>query len=522
MTAVSRILYCALFGSGLVIAALALFGPIHGPIPLRTPLNGESWFVVSGVLLLLLRRSGSLAPSQPWRAGKLDVLYVAAVGLITVFVFAGMAQSYFLSDDFVLLRHARSPWNWHTLFETRGADGFFRPLGYLSYIATEKWAGVDAAIWHWIGFALHALTAALVYVFACELGHSRFGAWVAATVFAVHGSHPEAVVWISGRYDLLATFAFLVAAVGFVESWEAVGFRRRVFQAIKVIAMLAAVLTKESADAFPFIAALLLVCYRRHSHKNWSTVAVLFVAAGVPFVYRWILYGGIGGYTGPDGRAMALSINAVAAINGLGFRLWGILAFPINWSTTVGFVLALITFLYLGALASLFAGSSVSRHTVFALAFIPVAALPALSLILIGMNLEKSRVLYLPSIGFCLLLSAMLEPLGRRSQIVIAAVVILFHSAALWHNLNLWREASRVVQAACQEVAKCDSPSREAIVQGLPNSLNGVYAFQNGFSECIAMQHDNPVSEPAISSCRFIWDPTTASVHRLTDSSPPR
>lgn len=434
---------------------------------------------------------------------------LAAVGLIAILSFGWLARSYFLSDDFTLLIQARAPWSWRGVFATRGGDGSFRPVGYLSYVISSRWAGFDPVPWHWIGFLLHAANAGLIYALAASLDFSRFSAWLGATIFALHGSHPEAVVWVAGRFDLLSTFFFLIAALLFVLSWRTTGGRRIFYECIAAVSMICAMLSKESAYSFPLVASLLVFCFVGiNDRRMWMPVLGFFAITAALFVYRWTLLAGIGGY---GGVSFAPSLKALA------LRLWGILFFPVNWSIPAGAELIAGAVIYVMALAWLFMIRADRSQLAFGIGFALLTAAPALTQLLIGLDLEKSRVLYLPCAGFCLIFAALFEPLHQRERIPVAAALILFHGVVLWHNLNGWQRASEVVEAACTAAAKCSSGSGQPVVTGrLPRTLHGVYTFANGFQECVAVKRAGAaISTSEAGECRFAWNATTESLEAI-------
>src|SRR5437868_13349389 len=104
-----------------------------------SPLTMEGWFAVVGLLVVLLRATQLHERKQSVTVAKrVDALALASITLITVAFFAWTTRFYFLSDDFVLLRHAHGPLNWRVLLATPGGDGSYRPIGYLSYVWTAK------------------------------------------------------------------------------------------------------------------------------------------------------------------------------------------------------------------------------------------------------------------------------------------------------------------------------------------------------------------------------------------------
>ena len=120
--------------------------------------------------------------------------------------------------------------------------------------------------------------------------------------------------------------------------------------------------------------------------------------------------------------------------------------------------------------------------------------------------------------GFCLLLAAAATRLNAPSRWAVSIAVLAFHTAALVHNLSAWEYASEKAKSACAAAAVCVAGPQSRIgVIGLPNSLNGVYFFANGFPECVSMQRNyEPVEaelmeaapEAGKFSCVLRWDST--------------
>ncbi len=440
--------------------------------------------------------------------------------VLTITAFWRTTHLYFLSDDFVLLKHASllhgAFW---PLFTSGGGDGFFRPIGYISLAFTSAWAGASPVLWHATALALHITNTVLVYIFAAMLGRSRLAAIFAAALFAIHGTRPEAAVWIAGRFDLLSTFFVLCGLQFFMRSQNELASIGHVYAFASLACMILAILTKESAYVFPFLLALLLVS---DGHWSWQRLAGLisfyFVAVAL-FAYRWILFGGVGGYRDVQtGEPQALTLGVVHTVKALVLRTWAVLWFPINWSREPNKVLAVLVVAYILSVVCLAVVRMDRAELLFALGFVMVSIVPPLHLLLIGSDLGKSRLLYLPSVGFCLMLSLAVDGLRGRVRYVIPGLILAFHFAALQHNLNSWEYASEKAEAVSKAAGKCAGPgTRRIVVSGLPGVLRGVPFFVNGFREAVELQRPgagilvveaisgSPSDGPA-GSCVLVWD----------------
>ncbi len=162
-------------------------------------------------------------------------------------------------------------------------------------------------------------------------------------------------------------------------------------------------------------------------------------------------------------------------------RIWTSLYFPLNWSTDASLPLAWLAVAYMAAILWLAARSRPAGMVWFAAAAILMCTIPVLSLLAGSPSLAGSRVLYLPSVWFAILLALALDGVPGRGRYAVAAIVLVFHFAALQHNLGFWEAASAQVKAACATG-----------VPELSNSINGVPTLANGKAECIEIVHGQP------------------------------
>lgn len=96
------------------------------------------------------------------------------------------------------------------------SKSYFRPLVNSSFILDHLIWGFDSSFLHLENILLHWLNTLLVYFLARQVSFSqgndrKFAAAAAALLFALHPINSEAVIWISGRADLLATTFVLLS-----------------------------------------------------------------------------------------------------------------------------------------------------------------------------------------------------------------------------------------------------------------------------------------------------------------------
>ncbi len=514
-----------------LIAARSLAGPLEWLIAIHSPMNVEGVFGLAMVLLMLVRAMPALeVPEQRRRAlDWLDVIALAAISVLIVGALWRAANFYFLSDDFILLKQSRSYWaRTPRIFLTPGGDGFYRPLTHLSMAFTSIWAGSNPMLWHAFGILMHVLNSILVFFLACAFGLSRLPAYFAAGLFAVHATRPETVVWVAARSDLLATSLVLVALLTFIRSWDASRGKGILYRSLSLLAMVLGFLCKESSYTLPLLLVVFLASRGAlRDRRAWYALVPFFATTAGFLAWRWFLFGGIGGYLNPAGQPEALTIGILPLLKTFGLRLWAVLFFPINWSNQPGSLLGMLLIANLAALWWLSESSAPRRALLLQVAFLLLLALPPLQQLLIGPDLQKSRMLYLPSAAFCLLLATATQNLKPRPRWAVMIAILTFNLAALFHNLGAWEQASREARSACSVAAACATGrSGKIAVVGLPPSVNGVYFFANGFPECVELQRNgdpgavelkkaNPPFERSQFSCVLSWNPKTGELFRV-------
>jgi hypothetical protein len=522
-------LHAVLAALGVAIFARAWFGAISRPVSIGSPLNVEACFALAGFALLAFtaRAATQVTPIRT----RFDVTAAASVFMIAIGAFAGTSGWYFLSDDFLLLRHAQAPLSalqMRLLMTTPGGDGHFGPLVYIFNALCWRAAGSSLAVWHWVGYAIHAVNCVLVYALAAALGYQVRARILSSALFAIHASRPEAVVWVTARFDLLSTLCVLAGLLCLLRGCRAIHPRRGIYFSVAILFMVSGMLMKESAFAFPLLAMLLIAVRCKNPVKEIPVAVVMCTVAAVVFIYRWTLFGGIGGYLDASGRSQFLSLTPLVAVKSLGLRLWSSLFFPINWTIPVSKLLAAVTGAYIVVLAVLFYSGATRRGFIASIGFTLLAALPIISRLLIPADMEGARILYLPSVGFCLLAGSLVERIPERAAYIAMAAILIFHGVALRHNLAPWESASRTLRQSCQAVAACAARGTgKAVVIGLPRKIDGAYVFANGFPECVEMQPGGegarvelrgqiPQNENrAADSCVFAWDSADRSLRRI-------
>ncbi len=495
--AARRLLWAALILSAIFLSIHTIVGPFH-------PMNAEGVFALSGIALLAwpVRKAHHPSPANVTLPAWLVPVTLAAAA---VAAYARTLHFPFLADDYDHLPHAfhATSATLTALFTQPAADRFFRPAVFIAYAAEARIAALARAPWHAFSIALHLAVSLLVYLFARRRNFAMLPALAAAALFLLHGSRPEAVTWIAAQFDLWAAFFFLLALLAFE--------KKRYL--LSLAPLLLALLSKESAYVYPLI-LLLLLRIDRIPLARWPRLAApSFLLTAAVFLYRWHILGGIGGYRNiGTNRPYILTFDFLRTTKALTARLSAALEFPINWTHPLEWWLIATLIAALAAWATLAATNPDRRKLWFSLGFILLSALPVHEFLLIGADLEKSRVLYLPSVGYALLFAAALEAARPRVAIAAACAILAFQIAALEHNLNIWDEVSHLAERTCQTVAAIQGP---AAVSDIANTVDGVYFLHTGLRGCIesagkpAKDLYLPADPPPATATHLQWKDTS-------------
>jgi len=176
----------------------------------------------------------------------------------------------------------------------------FLPLRDFSYWLDMKLFGLTPSVFRLHNIFLYLLCLSLLYGVTLSLwrymrqSDAGNGAWVAAVVtalFALNPAHVEAVVWVSGRKDVLAAMFSLLAL------WFALNAKREqgissLAAAATLVALAAAMLSKATAIVIAPVVALLWLIFwldipaagRRRLLLLWP-IACLLVAASLALVF---------------------------------------------------------------------------------------------------------------------------------------------------------------------------------------------------------------------------------------------
>ena len=330
--------------------------------------------------------------------------------------------------------------------------GYYRPLSMTLYAFEYKFFGYVPALWRALSVALHALISLLTYAIARRLaadtstandaGRSKneadgSSALVAALIFAVHPVHSEVLNPATYQTTLLATLAVLCA---FRLHLQPFSFTRACLIAL---ALAAGILSKESALSAPLLLPLYDLLLRPNRERRRYHLPTYLLSAGVCIAYLAVRFsllqsGGYSFFGEAPARFIVPTMLKVVVLYGQ-LLLFPLLLCPFYDWYLVPPTDSLLDPGALGGLVVLVLLCPVAfvlwrrgRGTaLFALAWVVVALLPVSQVVPL-LNVAAERFLYLPSVGFCLLLAtfAQWDGRGKRSFLILLLTLFALRTAA--------------------------------------------------------------------------------------------
>jgi tetratricopeptide (TPR) repeat protein len=413
------------------------------------------------------------------RAGRLAL----AAALFAAALFAVVIGNGLALDDAPLIREnpfIRSLTNLPRFFasdywEPRKQSGLYRPLVTTTYALNHAAGRLDPRGYHALNLLLHAANSALVLLLLQRWTGRLALAAAAAFLFAAHAVHAEVLANIaSGRPELMATFFFLLSLLSYRRAED--GRTQRRVSPASLACFGLALLCKESAITLLAILPLADAVFGqgaaaslRGARRLWIERAGVYAAYAVVAVaylgIRWLALGG--GETLPVERGLDNPLLLlpegwrVANALQVALRYAGLLIWPLHLSYDYSYDQIpmirgfddpqLYAVLGLAALAAwgLVASARHSRPVFFGIAFALLTFSVVSNLLVPIGTVMAERLLYLPSLGFCLAAAAGLHWLARRIQaspqgasrvfVALTALLVALHGARAIDRSLDWR-----------------------------------------------------------------------------------
>ncbi|KAG8188762.1 hypothetical protein JTE90_012233 [Oedothorax gibbosus] len=334
---------------------------------------------------------------------------------------------------------------WGTPIHKEHSHKSYRPLCVLTFRINYALNHLDPWGYHLFNIILHVLVC-LLYLRLCQLFLSSTASFIAAFLFAVHPIHTEAVTGIVGRAEILSSLFFLLAFLSYIKCSKSFQSTDRLQLLCCLFFIVCATLSKEQGitvagvcclyeifvvqklQLVDFLQIVHVFSMPKTSPPPWlKNMLIRLIVIGCTALCLLIARVKVMGaqlpvFTKFDNPAAAsptpvrqLTLNYLLPVNA-----W-LLIFPsdlcCDWTMgTIPLVRSLLdprnaaTLLFYGVLLGLvgMARRADTRHAQFlcvALSLLGLPFLPASNLFFPVGFVVAERVLYIPSMGFCLLVA---------------------------------------------------------------------------------------------------------------------
>jgi hypothetical protein len=343
---------------------------------------------------------------------------------------------------------------------------YFRPLTNLSYWL-DAWLWNSQAVgYHVTNWLLHAAATSLTFELLLRLTGDPALALLSASLFAAHPIHTESVDMVQGRTDLLATLFMLLSLLAFrrylVGSTPA---GATAAATVSLLGFLGALLAKENAVMWPALAIGLAWADPPATQPRRRVGVMLLAVMAVLSAYLLARRAVLGAILEADLRGLAtprVGLVPMTLIGYVGLLLW---PFSLSFIRQVPAPETWTDFRVLGAglLAAAILGGLVllarrDRLAALGAGWTVVTLLPVLNLVPIPGFAMAERYLYLPSVGFCLLVAALLRrglsrgaSAARVPLLAALAALLIAFAATIQIRTREWADPIRLYEAMAEK-----------------------------------------------------------------------
>jgi hypothetical protein len=384
----------------------------------------------------------------------------------------------------------------------------FRPLPLFIWAVLLN-TGAGATTLHSLNILLHGTNAYLAVRMVEGWVKDRRWSVLAGLLVLTGPLAPEAVVWLSGIFDLLAT-ALVLTCILLARRYDT---RPSAATRIQFLAVgIAAVASKETAAVAGGLVLLDAWARNARSRQLLVDTGVLLVAVAV---FGLVRLSAAFGTTGPPVGRFVLQRALFGTFGGLAvpWHVDAIARFP--WLPVLG--VTVLLFLLVTFFLEREGTKQRTRLAMAAALWILIPIVPVFPILFVAPDLQQSRYLYMSAVGWAGLIAtiASQQPtaLLRRVSLAAVGVLIAINACGTLMHLRPWNEAAvmreKVERSAVDAgMGRCPTIT----LSNLPDSVRGAYVFRNGVSEAFARDLQlNAVAGDAGGPCSFRWSETRLS-----------
>ncbi len=461
-------------------------------------------------------------------------LLLGMICLMTAASYSPILFNFFVGDDFVhliwLKRAMVEPEliarNFHTSWLQLTTTAFYRPLISV-FLAWDYFIWQTNALgYHLTNVFFHLVATVGVYFVAQNLleqlapkldDPNKSSVWVpafSATIFGFYPLHPEAVSWITGRVDVVATAFYLLSFWAYLQ-FRKTAAKSKASLGLTCLLMILAFFSKEMAFTLPLVitAFELFASPKSELKIRLQPVIVLWLLLFAFLGLRSFALGTVvGGY---DNSFIPTDWKAQ-------IRHWlqGAYMFLVPLNKTIPENTRFMKIIWIMFVLPMLASSIYTfikapqwrKLLLFNVCFLLISFAPVFKLFTIGNDLQSSRLAYLPSAALSILLACCLlsAPLLVKAKRRLAGAFSIFILVCLCINNSAWVEAGETVNSIRKELNTLYSTTikddPQVLILSLPDNVNGAYACRNALdgmtkapqlcrdiNNCLALENYEPI-----------------------------
>jgi len=359
------------------------------------------------------------------------IKYFFILILLSLICYSNSLKGEFVWDDSFLIVNNPLIKDFKNLAKIFSAEilpstGYYRPLQITSYLLDYHLYHLNPAGYHLTNILLHLFNSVLVLIILYHCSKNIFISFSTSLFFLTAPFHTEAVTFISARADLLLAFFLLFSFYFYIK--EKYFFSLLFFSG--------ALFSKEVALIFPFLLIFYDLCFQKGLIKKKRIYLFFFLEAVIYLTIHIFIF--------PNSYS-AISLRFLPSLN-LFWRLLaffkslfiylGIILFPVDLHMERRLIFKKDFFLFLpyiifflilaGIFYLIFRYTKRKRLLLFALGWFFIFLLPQSSFFLPYLIAE--HFLYLPSIGFFLSISILLEKIRQRKGKIVSFFIFIWVS----------------------------------------------------------------------------------------------
>jgi len=316
---------------------------------------------------------------------------------------------------------------------------YYRPFTSLTYFIDYRVWGLHPFWYHLENVLLHAAVVAVLYILIKMVFRDAQLAFFTAILFAVHPSNAEAINFISARNNLLCAIFMIITLMSLKKGgifWVLVS----------LVSYLMSLFSKEPAVVMPFfMVSFTLLTMGKKNRELW---ALLGVFLGVTMVYFFLRSKAVSAFGFTNG--IEISLERARLVASVIFEYCRLMLFPIKLNA-----LYAPDYISFKTYKAILAGAGVAlllflcfRKTVSdpvkgGSLWILWGLLPVANIVLIPSAQVAERYLYIPLMGFSLMLGYALRELQRKKALIGTAILIVIlsiYGVRTFERNFVWRD----------------------------------------------------------------------------------